>query len=209
MSSSLLSLRDFCGLATLTGQHKLISFRIDAHREMWRLIPFRLRLALQLTAASRHFPPARDNVRYLKAQTRPGPLSFPAAVDADCRSAHDHLTHHLRLLYHLAAEYIAVKPHCTPQVSRPDYILHTLYLHFSNAKHHACSPPALPSIWLSFLKRKVFSAFVRRRQSSVIRSAQSQCGPIQIVTMFRQRRKESVTEQRTNRHRGLTLLSGF
>src|SRR5271165_2729408 len=128
---------------TLAGQHKLISFRIDAHREMWRLIPFRLRLALQLTAASRHFPPARDNVRYLKAQTRPGPLSFPAAVDADCRSAHDHLTHHLRLLYHLTAEYIAVKPHCTHQVSRPDYILHTLYLHFSNAKHDACSPPTL------------------------------------------------------------------
>src|SRR5271166_4778785 len=143
MSSSLRFLRDFCGLATLAGQHKLISFRIDAHREMWRLIPFRLRLALQLTAASRHFPPARNNVRYLKAQTRPGPLSFPAAVDADCRSAHDYLTHHLRLPYHLTAEYVAVKPHRTHQVSRPDYILHTLYLHLSNAKHDACSPPTL------------------------------------------------------------------
>src|SRR5271165_3503705 len=130
MSSSLLSLRDFCGLATLAGQHKLIFFRIDAHREMWRLIPFRLWLALQLTAASRHFPPARDNVRYLKAQTRPGPLSFPAAVDADCRSAHDHLTHHLRLLDHLTAENVAVKLHRTPHVSRPDEILHSLYLHF-------------------------------------------------------------------------------
>src|SRR5271166_555133 len=134
----------FCrGLAPLPSQHKLISLRIDAHREMWRLIPFRLWLTLQLTAASLHFPPACDNVRYLKAQTRPGPLSFPAAVDADCRSAHDHLTHHLRLLYHLAAEYVAVKPHCTHPVSRPDYILHTLYLHFSNPKHDACTPPIL------------------------------------------------------------------
>jgi hypothetical protein len=59
---------------------------------MWRLIPFRLWFALQLTAASHHFPPARNNVRYLKAQTRPGPLSFPAAMDANCRPGHGDFT---------------------------------------------------------------------------------------------------------------------
>jgi hypothetical protein len=110
-------------------QHKLISFRVDAHRQMRRLIPFRLRFSTQPTASGDHFPRPDYHIRHLKSQPRPGPLSFSATVDADRRSAHDHLAHYFRLLCHIPSQDIAVKLHRTLQVRRPDDILHSLYFH--------------------------------------------------------------------------------
>src|SRR5436190_7748713 len=113
----------------LSAQHDFISLGIHAHREMWRLTILRLRLADELPTRRHDLRGTCDDIGHLKAQTRPGPLSFASAVNADHHATDGDLADDLILLEHRTPEDVHIEFHRALHVRRPDNVFDAFDVH--------------------------------------------------------------------------------
>jgi hypothetical protein len=111
------------------GEHELIAFGIDAHREMRRFAVFGFRFTSELSTTGDNFLRAGDNIGHLKGESRPGAFAGTAAMDANDRSANHNFTDDLGFLGHFAAENLAVKAQGARHVGGPEDVFHAFDIH--------------------------------------------------------------------------------
>ena len=109
---------EFVSAAPL-GHHELIAFRIDAHREMKRILRRVLGFARQAATAFLQPCDALAQVIELEGQAGPGALALTTAMDADGGTGNDDLAPGFRLETDRPAEELFIEAEATLVVGPP------------------------------------------------------------------------------------------